>query len=61
MSEADLQGWLKQLLDLAVAGDNSGTVTSLYAGLKEQHPRLRLADVYSALMYLRENCRGLLE
>jgi hypothetical protein len=58
-TEAQLEAWLQQLLDIisqrdAEMGANSGTVVALHKNLKEQHQWLRLGQVYNALVYLRE-------
>jgi hypothetical protein len=51
--EEELDGWLRQLRELAQSGD-SDTVLALYSALKARHAWARLGDVYSALVHLRE-------
>jgi hypothetical protein len=52
-SEEELEGWLQQLRELALGGDGD-TVLALFSALKAQHSWVRLGDVYSALVYLRD-------
>ncbi len=52
-SEANPEGWLRQLRELALSGDGD-TVLALFGALRAQHSWARLRDVYSALVRLRE-------
>jgi hypothetical protein len=54
MQEEELEGWLRQLRALAVSGDGD-TVLALYKALEAQHSWVRMRDVYSALVSLRES------
>jgi hypothetical protein len=54
MQEEELEGWLRQLRALAVSGDGD-TVHALYQAIKAQHSWVRMRDVYSALVSLRES------
>jgi hypothetical protein len=54
MQEEELEGWLRQLRALAVSGDGD-TVLALYQTMKAQHSWVRMRDVYSALVSLRES------
>ena len=53
MQEEELDGWLRQLRELALSGD-SDTVLALYSVLKARQAWARLSDVSSALVHLRE-------
>ena len=53
-SEEELEGWLRQLRELALSGDGD-TVLALFSALRAQHSWARLRDVYSALVRLRES------
>jgi hypothetical protein len=57
LSEEQLQGWLRQLLDLTASGEND-TVKALYGSLKQEHSWVSLGSVFSALVYLRESWPG---
>jgi hypothetical protein len=52
-SKQELEVWLRQLRELALNGD-SDTVLALYSAMKERHAWVRLRDVYSALVHLRD-------
>jgi hypothetical protein len=54
ISEEQLQSWLGQLLQLTASGEND-TVLALHGALKQEHSWLSLGDVFSALVYLRDN------
>jgi hypothetical protein len=54
LSEEQLQGWLRQLLDLTATGEND-TVKALYSSLKQEHSWVSLGSVFNALVYLRES------
>jgi hypothetical protein len=56
LTDAQLEVWLKQLLRLTRR--KSDTVLALYGALKKQHPWMKLGDVYSALVYLRDKFLG---
>ncbi len=56
LTDAQLEVWLKQLLGLTRR--KSDTVLALYGALKKQHPWMKLGDVYSALVYLRDKFLG---
>jgi hypothetical protein len=60
MSEDDVERWLKQLLALSVH-PGSNTVAALHRSLRDDHSWLRLSDVYSALLYLRQKYGGVQE
>jgi hypothetical protein len=52
-SDEQLEEWLRQLLELS-RRERGSTVLALYKALRAQHAWLRLGDVYSALVALRE-------
>ncbi len=54
LTEEELEGWLRQLRELALSGDGD-TVLALFSALRAQHSWARLRDVYSALVRLRES------
>jgi hypothetical protein len=54
LSDAEVEVWLKQLLALSRSEQGNSTVLELHAALVAQHSWLRLSDVYSALVALRE-------
>ncbi len=56
LTDAQLEVWLKQLVRLTRR--KSDTVLALYGALKKQHPWMKLGDVYSALVYLRDKFLG---
>jgi hypothetical protein len=45
--------WMQHLLDMVNSGDGD-SVLVLFGHMQRDHPGIRLADVYSALVYLRE-------
>jgi hypothetical protein len=45
--------WMQHLLDMVNSGDGD-SVLVLFGYMQRDHPGIRLADVYSALVYLRE-------
>ncbi len=51
--QEELERWLQQLRELVQSGD-SATVLVLYNALKAQHGWVRMRDVFSALVHLRE-------
>ncbi len=57
MTDAEVEAWLQQLLQLYDSQQGSGTVSALHGSLKEQHSWLRLGDVYSALLYLKSKSK----
>jgi hypothetical protein len=57
MSDDEVERWLRQLLALS-AQPGSDTVVALHRSLREDHSWLRLSDVYSALLYLRQKYAG---
>ena len=57
LSEEQLQGWLRQLLDLTASGEND-TVKALYGSLKQEHSWVSLGSIFSALVYLRDSWPG---
>ncbi len=62
MSDDDVERWLRQLLTLS-AQPGSDTVVALHRSLRADHSWLRLSDVYSVLLYLRQKyaaARGLI-
>lgn len=54
MTDAEVEAWLQQLLQLYDSQQGSGTVSALHGSLKQKHSWLRLGDVYSALLYLKD-------
>ncbi len=52
LTDAQLEVWLRQLLRLTRS--KRDTVLALHGALKRQHPWMKLGDVYSALVYLRD-------
>ena len=53
LTDAQLEVWLMQLLGLMQHGQRD-TVLALHDALKRQHAWMKLGDVYSALVYLRD-------
>ena len=53
LTDAQLEVWLAQLLGLMQHGKRD-TVLALHDALKRQHAWVKLGDVYSALVYLRD-------
>jgi hypothetical protein len=54
LSDAEVEVWLRQLLTLSRSEQGSSTVLELHGALRERHAWLKLGDVYSALVALRD-------
>jgi hypothetical protein len=53
MTDEEIESWLRRLLELS-AQPGSNTVAALHSSMRSAHYWLRLSDVYSALLYLRQ-------
>lgn len=54
LSDAQVEVWLRQLLQLTRSEEGNSTVLELHKALKERHQWLKMGDVYNALVALRD-------